>query len=116
MIIREARPSDVTSFTKSWSPSMVYGAVCVEDGKLLGGGWVLYGFKGRAWACFHSCERMRQEPIRVTRAVIEGLRKAQEVSSEIYAVQASDKLLSWLGFVETDEVIEGKKVMKWQQP
>jgi hypothetical protein len=97
------------------APAHWIGLVYEEQGRVVGLGGLYEGQDGRWWA---SVQARARRPVALARAAREVLATARAVGVPVFAIAdvriaGAEAFLSRLGFHETDEAIEGHKVLKW---
>lgn len=114
-LLRTATASDWKALTGLEAPGYWIGLAYEEDGALLGLGALYEGVDGRWWS---SVAANARRPVALWKAAREVLETAAAAGIDVHAMAApwidgADKFLLRLGFVATDEMIEGHRVYRW---
>jgi hypothetical protein len=109
MIVQGATAEEVVAYIGMWGWVMSEDAF--SEPLAFGGFW---RHSGRLWGFLHVFKAV--PPSMLVRTM---KRKLEELGEEAYVVRdsnhaSSEKLLRLIGLVETDEVIGGMRVWKWQ--
>ena len=116
-MLRTATGEDWAAITGLPVPGYWIGLVYEENGTALGLGGLFEGADGRWWATVTSSA---VRPVALWKAAHQVLDTAAKVGLPVYAladhgVTGAERFLSRLGFVETDEVIAGHRVLVWDR-
>jgi len=119
MDIREARPRDILRFSKFVMPRYV-GMVVEDGGEFRGLVAVVWGEKNRPFLVFEITDAIRAKPHFLHRGALRFMAMVAGDFPVIYtqasnAEATSTRWLKRLGFEETDEILGGERVFKWQQ-
>lgn len=109
------RARDVVKFTKICVPQF-FGVVAVEDGEDIGHCAIIWGDKGRPYMCLEITEKLRQKPVFMVKVAKDVINAAIQ-SGELFALEdkeepTSQRLLAFLGFRDTGEVMNGERVLR----
>lgn len=115
--LRKMRAVDMVRFSRFILPRF-YGVVVVRDGRDIGAGAIVWGYKGRPYLSLEITEELRAFPIFMTKVAKSLIKAALVAVGEIYTIEdrgeaTSARWLERLGFKLTEERINGDRL--WHQ-
>lgn len=119
LIVRPARPRDILRFSRFVMPRFV-GYVAEDEEGFAGMGAIIWGEQKKPFICTEIAERLRGKRYFLHRNALWFMTTVAPHFDVVYAQASSNEptSLRWLkrlGFEETDETMNGERVLTWRR-
>ena len=116
--LRDMRATDIVKHSRYVVPRFA-GVVAEIDGREIGAAAIVIGDGGRPFLCLEISDELRRYPNFMHRVALKMTQAGVEQMGSLYTIMdenepTSERWLNRLGFADTGETVEGRKVFKWR--